>query len=72
MAITLWKWLRKWLKTDIRDINWGETLEDVKTGSEAGQAVFEMAEVVQDCWTCSSRANLSGAKLSRADFTDIV
>ncbi len=44
MAIKLWKFL----KTDIRELNWGETLEDVKTGSEAGKAVFELAQVIQD------------------------
>ncbi len=44
MAIKLWKFL----KTDIRELNWGETLEDVKTGSEAGKAVFELAKVIQE------------------------
>ncbi|MCT7956819.1 pentapeptide repeat-containing protein [Laspinema palackyanum] len=44
MAIKLWKFL----KTDIRELNWGETLEDVKTGSEAGKAVFELAKAIQE------------------------
>ncbi|MCT7989297.1 pentapeptide repeat-containing protein [Laspinema olomoucense] len=44
MAIKLWKFL----KTDIRELNWGETLEDVKTGSEAGKAFFDLADVIQE------------------------
>ncbi|MCT7961281.1 pentapeptide repeat-containing protein [Laspinema sp. D1] len=44
MAIKLWKFL----KTDIRELNWGETLEDVKTGSEAGKAFFDLAKVIQE------------------------
>ncbi|MCT7965783.1 pentapeptide repeat-containing protein [Laspinema sp. D1] len=44
MAIKLWKFL----KTDIRELNWGETLEDVKTGSEAGKAFFDLANVIQE------------------------
>lgn len=39
MKLSLWKILT----TDIRELNWGQSVEVTKTGAEAAKAVFELA-----------------------------
>src|SRR5437016_992647 len=44
MAIKLWKFLT----TDIRELNLGQGVEVVKTGTEAAKAVLDLAKAVKE------------------------
>src|ERR687886_941127 len=44
MKLSLWKILT----TDIRELNWGQSVEVTKTGAEAAKAVFDLAKALKE------------------------
>ncbi len=44
MAMKLWKFLT----TDIRELNWGQSVEVTKSGAEAAKAVFDLAKALKE------------------------
>ena len=44
MKLSLWKILT----TNIRELNWGQSVEVTKTGAEAAKAVFDLAKALKE------------------------
>lgn len=44
MKLSIWKILT----TDVRELNWGQSVEVTKTGAEAAKAVFDLAKAVKE------------------------
>jgi hypothetical protein len=44
MKLSIWKILT----TDVRELNWGQSVEVTKTGAEAAKAVFDLAKALKD------------------------